>query len=57
MLRPPATRGRALAFFATRTNIRLLAQSLAFWAGVMLYVSAVSPLRCYACVGRFHNRG
>ena len=31
--------GSALAFFARRTNLRLLAWSLAFSAGVMLYVS------------------
>jgi ZIP family zinc transporter len=31
--------GSAPAFFATRTNRRLLAQSLAFSAGAMLYVS------------------
>lgn len=36
--------GSALAFFAKRTNIRLLAQSLAFSAGVMLYVSFVEIL-------------
>jgi zinc transporter, ZIP family len=31
--------GSAIAFFAHRSNLRLLAQSLAFSAGVMLYVS------------------
>ena len=31
--------GSALAFFAKRTNLRLLAWSLAFSGGVMLYVS------------------
>jgi len=31
--------GSALAFFAKRTNLRLLAWALAFSAGVMLYVS------------------
>jgi len=36
--------GSALAFFAKRTNLRLLAQSLAFSAGVMLYVSFVEIL-------------
>ena len=36
--------GSALAFFARRTNLRLLAQSLAFSAGVMLYVSFVEIL-------------
>jgi ZIP family zinc transporter len=36
--------GSALAFFAKRTNIRLLAQSLAFSAGVMLYVSFMEIL-------------
>lgn len=36
--------GSALAFFAPRTNLRLLAQSLAFSAGVMLYVSFVEIL-------------
>jgi ZIP family zinc transporter len=36
--------GSALAFFARRTNVRLLAQSLAFSAGVMLYVSFVEIL-------------
>ncbi len=36
--------GSALAFFARRSNIRLLAQSLAFSAGVMLYVSFVEIL-------------
>jgi ZIP family zinc transporter len=33
--------GSALAFFAKRTNLRLLARSLAFSAGVMPYVSFV----------------
>ena len=36
--------GSALAFFARRTNTRLLAQSLAFSAGVMLYVSFIEIL-------------
>jgi ZIP family zinc transporter len=36
--------GSALAFFAKRTNLRLLAWSLAFSAGVMLYVSFVEIL-------------
>jgi ZIP family zinc transporter len=36
--------GSGLAFFAKRTNLRLLAQSLAFSAGVMLYVSFVEIL-------------
>jgi len=36
--------GSALAFFAKRTNLRLLAQTLAFSAGVMLYVSFVEIL-------------
>jgi ZIP family zinc transporter len=36
--------GSILAFFAKRTNLRLLAQSLAFSAGVMLYVSFVEIL-------------
>jgi zinc transporter, ZIP family len=36
--------GSALAFFAKRTNLRLLAQSLAFSAGVMLYVSFMEIL-------------
>ena len=36
--------GSALAFFARRTNVRFLAQSLAFSAGVMLYVSFVEIL-------------
>lgn len=36
--------GSALAFFAPRTNLRLLAQSLAFSAGVMLYISFVEIL-------------
>lgn len=36
--------GSALAFFARRTSVRLLAQSLAFSAGVMLYVSFVEIL-------------
>ena len=36
--------GSAMAFFAKRTNLRLLAQSLAFSAGVMLYVSFVEIL-------------
>src|SRR5512137_1093722 len=34
----------ALAFLAKRTNLRLLARSLAFSAGVMLYVSFVEIL-------------
>ena len=36
--------GSALAFFAKRTNLRLLAQTLAFSAGVMLYVSFMEIL-------------
>lgn len=36
--------GSALAFFARRTNLRLLAWSLAFSGGVMLYVSFVEIL-------------
>jgi len=36
--------GSALAFFAKRTNLRALAWSLAFSAGVMLYVSFVEIL-------------
>ena len=36
--------GSALAFFAKRANVRLLAWSLAFSAGVMLYVSFVEIL-------------
>ncbi len=36
--------GSALAFFAKRTNLRLMALSLAFSAGVMLYVSFVEIL-------------
>jgi ZIP family zinc transporter len=36
--------GSALAFFAQRSNLRLLARSLAFSAGVMLYVSFVEIL-------------
>lgn len=36
--------GSALAFFAKRTNLRLLAWSLGFSAGVMLYVSFVGIL-------------
>jgi len=36
--------GSALAFFAKRTNLRLLAWSLAFSAGVMLYVSFMEIL-------------
>jgi ZIP family zinc transporter len=36
--------GSAVAFFAPRSNLRLLAQSLAFSAGVMLYVSFVEIL-------------
>ena len=44
--------GSALAFFAKRTNLRLLAWSLAFSAGVMLYVSIDELLptaRQYGC--------
>jgi ZIP family zinc transporter len=36
--------GSALAFFARRTNLRLLAWTLAFSAGVMLYVSFMEIL-------------
>jgi zinc transporter, ZIP family len=36
--------GSALAFFAKRTNMRLLAWSLAFSAGVMIYLSFVEVL-------------
>ena len=36
--------GSALAFFTKRTNIRLLAWSLAFSAGVMIYLSFVEVL-------------
>jgi ZIP family zinc transporter len=50
--------GSALAFFAKRTNLRLLAQSLAFSAGVMLYVSFVEILpKASSQLGRHFGTG
>ena len=47
--------GSALAFFAQRTNLRLLAWSLAFSAGVMLYVSIDELLPTARQYGRSHE--
>ena len=47
--------GSALAFFAKRTNLRLLAQTLAFSAGVMVYVSIDGLLPTAHRYGRSHE--
>jgi ZIP family zinc transporter len=50
--------GSAIAFFARRSNLRLLAQSLAFSAGVMLYVSfmEIVPKATLELTGHFSPR-
>jgi len=48
--------GSAIAFFARRTNYRLLAISLAFSAGVMLYVSFIEIMpKAHAALAQSHS--